>query len=463
MAGTYTETSVCEPSVGVSIEGSGADNTIVQVTLGQERMGLLQLWSNQGVNGNQTISDIQFDGRNLTTPLSAISIQGRGNVEIRDCIFKDFDSYAALISAKDVDTVSAPATYSKNNSFHDNVVTNCAVREQSGGFTGSVSIGGQHGMLIYNNTITENQKPVGENGIPIKFYSGGYNRGLKIYNNTLTAKPVGSSDNSNGYDFAIELWYTESGSEIYDNTIINGCIDIDHTINSLDLDYALSIHDNIIYNAVANTYIERGVLLEGEIKDVIVENNIIYNKSHAIHILTKTNNVTENIIIRKNLMYNIGIADRTGESIRVSKLGGSSGASITYLYILNNTIISVPDQNYYGISIGGDAAASMDYVYIQNNIVENVSLWAVVIPGPIMNRVWYQNNNLYNNANSNDPLYNGGNPTNLTSSGNLKNNPLYVGGGNYTLQSGSTLINAGLDVGLPFSGAAPDIGAFEYS
>ena len=40
--------------------------------------------------------------------------------------------------------------------------------------------------------------------------------------------------------------------------------------------------------------------------------------------------------------------------------------------------------------------------------------------------------------------------------------PLFVGGTDYTLQSGSTLINAGVDVGIAYSGAAPDIGYFEY-
>ena len=33
--------------------------------------------------------------------------------------------------------------------------------------------------------------------------------------------------------------------------------------------------------------------------------------------------------------------------------------------------------------------------------------------------------------------------------------------GDFTLQGASPLIDAGIDVGLPFNGAAPDIGAFE--
>lgn len=42
-------------------------------------------------------------------------------------------------------------------------------------------------------------------------------------------------------------------------------------------------------------------------------------------------------------------------------------------------------------------------------------------------------------------------------------NPLFVNPpADYTLQPGSPLIDAGVDVGLPYVGAAPDIGAFEY-
>jgi hypothetical protein len=42
-------------------------------------------------------------------------------------------------------------------------------------------------------------------------------------------------------------------------------------------------------------------------------------------------------------------------------------------------------------------------------------------------------------------------------------NPMYVNAGahDYHLQSGSPLIGKGTNVGLPFSGSAPDIGAFE--
>ena len=55
---------------------------------------------------------------------------------------------------------------------------------------GNLNIGAQEGMLVYNNTIIQNQRESGANGYCIKFYSYGYNKGLKIYNNTLKAAEV---------------------------------------------------------------------------------------------------------------------------------------------------------------------------------------------------------------------------------------------------------------------------------
>jgi len=41
--------------------------------------------------------------------------------------------------------------------------------------------------------------------------------------------------------------------------------------------------------------------------------------------------------------------------------------------------------------------------------------------------------------------------------------PQYVGSPNYHLLASSPNIDAGIDVGLPYYGLAPDIGAYEYS
>ena len=72
---------------------------------------------------------------------------------------------------------------------------------------------------------------------------------------------------------------------------------------------------------------------------------------------------------------------------------------------------------------------------------------------------------LYNavsaNANNNAPRWPGGNPGTYTYSNNLTTAPQFVSATDFHLQTGSALINAGVDVGLPFLGTAPDIGCYE--
>ena len=53
-------------------------------------------------------------------------------------------------------------------------------------------------------------------------------------------------------------------------------------------------------------------------------------------------------------------------------------------------------------------------------------------------------------------------PSNATGSNNLNNvNPQFVSNTDFHLQSGSPCIDAGMDVGLPYNGSAPDMGCYE--
>ncbi len=109
---------------------------------------------------------------------------------------------------------SAPSAYATGNRFHDNIINNSGGYNLSNGIygRGNLSIGGQDGMFVYNNTITQNQRPLGYNGYPIKYNNGGYNRNVKIYNNTIVKIPFhGGYPGDGGWDFAIELWETEGG------------------------------------------------------------------------------------------------------------------------------------------------------------------------------------------------------------------------------------------------------------
>jgi hypothetical protein len=104
-----------------------------------------------------------------------------------------------------------------------------------------------------------------------------------------------------------------------------------------------------------------------------------------------------------------------------------------------------------------------NYVRVQNNNVTQV--------GNIVERWGYYNDYTYVHGSNNNffqyellgkPDDRGLHPV-LYWTANLSVDPLYSdpSTSDYRLQDGSPLIDAGIDVGLPFSGAAPDVGAYE--
>ncbi len=132
-----------------------------------------------------------------------------------------------------------------------------------------------------------------------------------------------------------------------------------------------------------------------------------------------------------------------------------TGGTVTNVYIRNNTIIAYPGRApWFGIK--KNSTLPFDNIYIQNNIIQGFLSNGIQMGGT--NRIWVQNNNLYLNGNANDPVTPLG--TTQVVSGNTKVNPLFVNpsAGNYTLQATSPMIDAGINVGFPYSGSAPDKG-----
>lgn len=136
----------------------------------------------------------------------------------------------------------------------------------------------------------------------------------------------------------------------------------------------------------------------------------------------------------------------------------------TYLY--NNTFIaSTLATRSQLVAINLPVRNSTVDVYkLVNNIMIGFDNSPIMTDGSYttgtIDSLYLQNNIIYQNGNSNDPKWWGVVPTNIFSSGNLKVDPMF--NGSFGLQEGSPAIDAGINVGLPFFGAAPDIGAYEY-
>ena len=421
--GTYTEFEQCILAVGVSIEGEGI-NSVIKSSLTTDWKAIIAAQSPEGTNGNQHISNLKLDGQNLTT-FWAIIINGRSNVSIYDCVIVDFKDRGVIFDGRNDNTPAPPANYATGNSFYNNTVTNCAAYNTPNGIygRGCLNIGGQEGMLIHNNIITQDSRPDGYNGWPIKYSNDGYLKNCKIYDNILTKIPyTGNYGGENGWDFAIEFWNILGGVEIYGNTI-RGAVDLANT-GKTSYNYSVWFHDNKVYQKKLNRYYESGIIFEATTEGAIVENNIFDNISGGVLFNAQENTVLSDIIIRKNIFSNIGRKmgnGNNGSGINLNcgtLLGNTLHYTVNNLLILNNTIdAAIGNAPYYGIEITGGRWATN--IKIQNNTIRNFRVsFFISNPGSVMDSLLIEKNILSGNGNNNNPFFISGGPGNYI----LKNN-----------------------------------------
>jgi len=413
MAGTDIETIRCNLAVGVSIEGEGT-SSVIQSTLNQQFVAIIIATSPEGTNGNQHISNIRLDGNKRTTSW-AIEIRGRSNFSIHDCIITDFEETGVYFGGRSDNNNEPPAVYATGNSFYNNTLTNCAKYDGYG--RGCLIIGGQEGMLIYNNTISQTGRAKGTNGWPIKYCNNGYLKGCKIYGNKITKEAYDGIT----WDFSMEL-FNVSGLEIYNNTII-GSIDLPHLIKG---EYAFSvyIHDNIIGPASLQPRVETGITMEYETETAIIENNQLRNLAIPIYFTPRDGSMISDVTIKNNTCDNIGVADGShrGFAINFSPDGGEKFIISNFLVDNNKFIGSAKEAPYYGIGILSAAAAIN--IKIQNNTIKNFSVACIVAnPASVIDSLLIEKNILSGNGNNNDPIFTRGFPANYTVKNNYASGP----------------------------------------
>jgi hypothetical protein len=457
-AGTYLETQQCFLAAGVNLEGEG-NTSVLQTTWSWSYQGLLVLNSPIGTNGNQSVSYLKFDGRNESTP-RGIEIQGRSHVNIHHCTIVDFDEEGIIFNGEVSFTGLPPSIYAVGNTFHDNILTNCS--KYAGFGTGCLGIGGQQDMLIYNNTITQLQRTAPEQiGWPIKYYNEGWLKGVKIYNNIVTKAPF----NGEGWNFSMEL-FNQQGMEIYGNTI-QGSLDFNYQSKGTYA-YSVYIHDNTITEPSFNPYTESGIIIEYGFDGFWIEKNIFKNLSTGVSFYSRPDAVIKDFKCNSNLFANVGMSN-DGVGFFIGGLGvGAPRYYIDGFQVLNNTFAGIANNKpSSGINLGDNYGGYTKNIDIRNNTFENVVVSCVKAGGNVApDNVKFTHNNVLNcdqyNINGNLPSF-GVPPTNYSLSNNIHVSPLFVGGGNYTLQPSSPLIDAGINVGFPYNGTAPDIGYAEYA
>jgi hypothetical protein len=479
-AGTYDETQSCELPVGVSIVGTGVASCHLNYTYPGTSLSnaAIKLASPDGTDGHQTISSIDLGGTALTST-QGILVLGRSNVKVHDIAIHDFLGSGIYFQGANQFGPACPVVMATGNELYNFVITNNSDRTVNG--IANVVVSGFDGMLIHDGTITQTARPVGHNGdnfvIP-SVVRGGFScaAGLKYYN----VKSYRNSDDGNASDFQfhMELWDCQGGMEIYNNEFHGGGQQIDlagtdTTSRSFELNppytYNWYIHDNLFQweDPVPSfpAFIPVGVDIESDKQWVTIANNHFKNVPFPVTMsLNSAALGQKNITIEDNLFEHSGFAN--GEfAFDISVIGGGLGTQVNNLHIYNNTIANTNARAaFYFIPGNGDTLVGTAII---NNIVQGVPptgygyLTFKGTSGTIDGFV-LKNNLLFDNVASNQItlLEGAALPTNLVTSEILVGDPLFLSTTDFHLQPGSPALEAGLDVGLPFSGAAPNIGAF---
>ena len=467
-SGTINETEQSVLAEGVSIKGAGATSIISSTLIDIPTIKLASVA--EGTEGNQSISYIRMTG-NGTTTYGAIRVLARSNVLIHHCEFEDFFNNGVVFGGR-VSGSGDPTTPATGNKFYNNTVINCAGAWLT---NGNLMLGGQTGMLVYNNTITQTDRGANLWGWAIKFYAEGYCRGLKIYNNTLTIPVKDASD----WDFAIELFNCRGGIEIYNNTI-QGSVDFGSTIaegyigmnDAGGYGFACKIHDNTIGQTSLQTWTQYGIKPERNITGgLYIYRNLFKNLYQVVDFSQVNGNAVENIYIYYNIFDTIGLNGGSNGACVAMGLNAST-ASYNNVNILNNVMYAgALGDSFWGINIR--TAGAFTNLTIRNNIIQGFDRCIYLSKGTY-DVVSFENNNFYgngSNAATNLPDYDndGITITNVTIQNNIVTIPGFVTAGtDFHLAIGSGCINTGIDVGLTEDydeiavADPPEIGAYEY-
>jgi pimeloyl-ACP methyl ester carboxylesterase len=204
--------------------------------------------------------------------------------------------------------------------------------------------------------------------------------------------------------------------------------------------YGLVDGDNTVVEGVtlinSSTFTSRAVVLL-ESSSSTIKNGTIRGGYYGIYVGYSANKPGTNAQILNNVI--------TGNEFAVWLSPDAPNATLYNNTIANNTGTSCVVNTYLSSTTIRNNIIALNYCGIQVN--------GAVTPTISHNDVFNTQSNY------------GGISNQTGTNGNISADPLFVNaaGGNYSLNSGSPAINAGTNVGIPFAGSAPDIGAFEFN
>jgi len=472
-AGTYNVSTQIVLPVQVSLMGDG-ETSIITTGAALNPMILAES-PTEGTAGNQSISYLKLDGNNLTA-LKAINFRCRSNVSIHHCTIVDFLNYGVGFwgQASGIEAT----TYATGNSFHHNIMTNCASYQTGAGSNPCLNVTSQTGFLIYSNYIEQSGRdPVTTNGQCIK---AGPVKGLKIYDNILKGDVRNDRAAADNMQWCIEIWSqtTSEGTEIFDNKIYYSGVDFAGTGSIKgDYDFGVSLHDNWIGCPTLTAQKKYAVTIEGQgvgVNEILIYRNHFENMGTTIILNKYVGSTYKNIKVYNNIANNIGVANAGWNGSYFFSSNDDVVCNVDSLFFDNNVIVGTSYQGALeagGFNLPNYANVSVGSIFIRNNIIGNFYYYGIRAENRGQIDALYAQNNIIYNVDTEISL--AITPTlvvGVSPQTNIYSDPLFKSNETFRLRPTSPAIDAGIDVGLTTDywghripqGSAPDIGATEY-
>jgi gliding motility-associated-like protein len=454
--GTFIENGPLSVPTGVNINGSGSSTVIKssssfyhqQISGFDTQYILIQLKSGQLTTGNQYLKNFLIDGDDGRL-YGGIYVRGRSHI---------------LIENVTVNRTGFSGIWLWN--VTDARVTGVKLRDCAWGSTSYAS--GAFNIAELENVEIDHLDLDEKNGAGLKAMpsEGGSMHNLKVHDSRISVTPFGFWEVTPGHkapNIGFELLNVDMVNVEFYNNYIDGNI----SIVMYKLQYMkppgyprLRIHHNILdgmSRAGGQNY-----PLELSQHDVELDHNWIYAGVWGITDWTHRTEVLATPWTNWKIHHNTFYAQK-GRWLGIIR---TANAGLKNLQFYNNTIELIGQREIDILAFYGDRPSSD--IKIKNNlIIDNTTgPYESHSPKLIFNskgaqisRLEVANNFFQNMAVGNVPG---------TYSSNLSGDPQITKSGNrpdpyYMPRSGSPLIDKGVDVGFPYSGSAPDIGALEFA
>jgi len=458
-AGSYTDNVQAVLAVGVHIQGADKTTTTISTTANPYISAQTAV---PVVDGSNEISGIKFIASNNSSTL--INSSGRSNQLIHDNAFQDSPEAiliqgkapASIATCTDHETTTAihcenykpwsiyPATtdWSEGDRVYNNTLVNAKIQLHT-----------IKGALIHDNTIDNTSAARSAIG-----HTSYYWNNVEVYNNTI------QMNSSNLTTIAIEAWHLDSNCKIHDNAS-DAWFSFNFNPNGIPNPYSLQIYNNDFSSDVVSSVVKTCIEIAGWISNVRIYGNYIANTGANNTWDTGINidgaGTISNIQIDHNVFYKVVSSDVDLNSIQT----WPDPMNLDNVYICNNVFEHAVGNGSSAILFENDAThGDIDGVSIRNNLFMNMARAVGAFPNPITVSGNFFDHNMIDLTLTE---YIGSNiVSTFTVANNFTAAPQILATGDrwknyYKPTPAGNLVDVGVNVGFPFTGAAPDIGVFE--